>query len=64
MRKLFLDTGYIIALEAADDQHHSEALAHWQAISESLPPLITTSYDFDEIVTFFNSRKRHEYWNL
>ena len=59
MRKLFPDTGYIIALEAGDDQHHSEALAHWQAMSESLPPLVTTSYVFNEIVTFFNSRKRH-----
>ena len=56
MRKLFLDTGCIIALEAADDQHHSEALAHWQAMSESLPPLVTTSYIFDEIVTFFFPR--------
>jgi predicted nucleic acid-binding protein len=54
-----LDTGYLIALEAADDQHHQEALDHWNAVSESLPLLVTTSYVFDEVVTFFNSRNRH-----
>ena len=59
MRKLFLDTGYLIALEAADDQHHNEPLAHWQVLSRSLPPVVTTSYVFDEVVTFFNSRYRH-----
>lgn len=59
MNALFLDTGYLIALEAADDQHHREALKHWKIWSESLPLLVTTSYVFDEVVTFFNSRKRH-----
>lgn len=59
MRKLFLDTGYLIALEAADDQHHNVALAHWQVLSTSLPVLVTTSYVLDEVVTFFNSRNRH-----
>lgn len=29
-------------------------------LANSLPPLITTSYVFDEIVTFFNSRDRHD----
>ena len=59
MRKLFPDTGYLITLEAADDQHHNEALTHWQVLSRSLPPVVTTSYVFDEVVTFFNSRNRH-----
>jgi predicted nucleic acid-binding protein len=59
MRKLFLDTGYLIALEAVDDRNHQIALKHWQNLSISLPPLITTSYVFDEVVTFFNSRNRH-----
>jgi predicted nucleic acid-binding protein len=59
MKKLFLDTGYLIALEAADDQYHKVALAHWQSITKSLPLLVTTSYVFNEVVTFFNSRSRH-----
>ena len=56
MRRLFLDTGYLIALEASDDQHHQQAAAYWQSLSRSLPGLVTTSYVFDEVVTFFNSR--------
>lgn len=59
MKRLFLDTSYLIALEAADDQHHEEAIAHWQRLSGPLPSLVTTSYVFDEVVTFFNSRNRH-----
>jgi predicted nucleic acid-binding protein len=61
MRRLFLDTAYLIALEAADDQHHQAALAHWAGLGSSLPPLVTTSYIFDEIVTFYNVRSRHKF---
>jgi predicted nucleic acid-binding protein len=59
MRSIFLDTGYIIALEAADDQSHSIARDHWQSVIAALPRLITTSYVFDEVVTFFNNRNQH-----
>ncbi len=59
MPSLFLDTGYIIVLEWADDQNHDAALKHWQSLSESLPHLLTTSFIFDEVVTFFNSRNQH-----
>jgi uncharacterized protein len=55
----FLDTGYLIALEAADDQHHAAAVRHWHAIVQSRPRLITTSFVLDEVATFFNSRGRH-----
>ena len=51
--------GYLIALEASDDQHHKPALAHWQSLSSHLPPLLTTNFVFGEVVTFFNSRNRH-----
>lgn len=30
-----------------------------EALRPSLPPLVTTSYVFDEVVTFFNSRNQH-----
>lgn len=47
MSQVFLDTGYPVALEAADDQHHPVALRHWRGFSAALPPLVTTSYVFD-----------------
>jgi uncharacterized protein len=55
----FIDTGYLIALEAADDQHHAAALRHWRAYIQSRPQLVTTSFVLDEVATFFNSRGRH-----
>ena len=59
MKPLFLDTGYVIAIEAVDDQHHLDAAAHWSNLLKTLPPLVTTTYVINEIATFFNSRNRH-----
>lgn len=59
MTSVFLDTGYVIALEAEDDRHHETTLRHWQDLITSLPPLVTTSFVLNEVVTFFNSRSRH-----
>lgn len=59
MNSVFIDTGYLIALEATDDQHHEAALQHWHGLLKSIPPLVTTSYVFDEVITFFNSRNHH-----
>lgn len=59
VKAVCIDTGYIIALESADDQHHDEALKHWQSLALSLPSPIATSYIFHEVVTFFHSRDRH-----
>jgi predicted nucleic acid-binding protein len=56
---LFVDTGYLIALEAADDQNHFVATRHWKRLLKSQPSLITSTYIFDELVTFLNSRNRH-----
>jgi predicted nucleic acid-binding protein len=55
----FVDTGYLVALEAADDQHHAAALRHWRALMQTRPQLVTTSFVLDEVATFFNSRGRH-----
>lgn len=59
MSSVFLDTTYVIALEASDDQHHGAAQQHWRPFLKQKPHLVTTTYVFDEIVTFFNSRGRH-----
>lgn len=59
MTSLFVDSGYWIALENADDQNHSRALSHWQETITNMPQLVTTSYIFDEVITFFNSRHNH-----
>ncbi|MGH8497604.1 MAG: type II toxin-antitoxin system VapC family toxin [Methylococcales bacterium] len=59
MNIVFVDTGYLFALEIANDQHHRAATLHWQSIAGALPRLVTTSYVFDEDVTFFNSRGQH-----
>ena len=59
MSPVFVDTGYLIALELANDRNHQVAARHWQRTVASLPPLVTTSYVLDEVVTFFNSRGYH-----
>jgi len=60
MSTFFLDTGYIIALEASDDKNHLEAVQHWKTCLEGPLKVVTTTYVFDEVVTFFNSRNRHD----
>ena len=59
MNAVFVDTGYRFALEITNDPHHQAATRHWQGIVVALPRLVTTSYVFDEVVTFFNRRGQH-----
>jgi len=60
MNTVFVDTGYLLALELANDRHHQRAVEHWAQVRQSLPLLVTTSYVFDEITTYFNSRGHHQ----
>jgi uncharacterized protein len=57
---LFVDTSFILALELTDDQHHDSALQCWRSLATRQPTLVATSYVFDEIVTSFDSRNRHD----
>ena len=59
MSPVFIDTSYLLALELKQDQNHEAALAHWQRVLAARPAIVTTSYIFDEVVTFFNSRGHH-----
>jgi len=56
---VFIDTSYLLALELTNDQNHQLAKTHWQQVVTSIPTLVTTSYVFDEVVTYFNSRGYH-----
>ena len=55
---VFLDTGYLVALEDADDDNHRMAQEHFDGLGR-IPTLTTTSYVLDEVVTFFNVRGHH-----
>ncbi len=59
MSRVFLDTSYILALELKRDRHHALVQQHWQQVQAALLKLVTTSYVFDEVVTFFHSRGQH-----
>jgi len=59
VRSCFLDTSFLIALEASDDQCHQQAKSLWCDFKKHPLPLVTTSYIADEISTFFNRRNPH-----
>lgn len=60
MRKLFLDTNFLIALELESDQHHNHAIELWNEVTKTSFHFVTTSYIFDEMLTFLNSRDHHQ----
>lgn len=60
MTDVFLDTGYLLALERRTDDNHHKALDHWRSRKqEGLPRLVCTTYVFDECITYLASRGLH-----
>jgi predicted nucleic acid-binding protein len=55
----FVDSSYWIALELSDDQNHKAAQKHWNSLDHAVTSIVTTSYVFDETITFLNSRNAH-----
>ena len=56
---VFLDTGYLVALAMVNDQHHEDAVNHWQRVVQGTIEIVTTSLVLVETVTFINSRGYH-----
>lgn len=59
MKEYLADTSYWLALELSADQNHASALTHWRSLVETAFAIVTTSYIFDETVTYLNSRNHH-----
>lgn len=53
-----MDTGYLIALEDADDSYHPTAIEHRESLTR-MPRITITSYVVNEVVTFFNACGQH-----
>ena len=59
-REVFVATGYLLALERSTDQNHPQALEHWRSLREGeVPRLVSTTYVFDETITYLNARGLH-----
>jgi predicted nucleic acid-binding protein len=59
MKTVFLDTSYLLSLELRQDQNHTVVNQHWLHHVTTRTKFVTTSYIFDEAVTFLNNYGAH-----
>lgn len=59
MKTVFVDSGYLVALDSRADQHHVAASGHWRDFIRGRPRLVTTNLVMTEVVTFFANRGMH-----
>lgn len=50
-RTLFIDTGAFYARYVARDQYHDNAVSLWKKIEKERPPLVTTNFVLEELVS-------------
>lgn len=59
MIPVFADAGYLIALDSERDQHHAQAVRHWNEFGRTGPTLVTTTFVLAEVIAVFNNRSGH-----
>ena len=59
MPPVFLDSGYLVAQALVNDQHHEDAVNHWERAVQGELEIVTTSLVMIEAVTFINSKGYH-----
>lgn len=59
-RGILLDTSFLIAQAAEDDQHHEIARLSWKGLAAAPPTLVATDYILCEVVASFQNRHDHE----
>jgi predicted nucleic acid-binding protein len=58
--QVFIDSGYLIALDIRNDERHAETSRHWREFVRTGPQLVTTNLVLAEVLAFFQSRGLHE----
>jgi len=61
MKRIFIDTGAFLAKEIEKDQHHVEAVAGWDRLSNRPGALYTSEHCVDETATLLGRRTNHSF---
>ncbi len=61
MRRLFVDTGALVAREVAADQHHAAAWRAWEEVADKQLVLVSSGHVFDESATLLARRTSYAF---